>query len=190
MAHRCVKCGRIYPSAAPEILKGCSCGSHYFFFFREGDVEALQKTEKLTRNEREEIMKDVKKIVGPEMEKPIILNIESIRVRGPGKFELDLVNILKRKPVVYKLEEGRYVIDLASTFQMRKNLKTTEGEKALEEELDGIATKKEAESESHEENNNVEEFDVPEDKNEEKESSKDKEELKKEADLIEKNLED
>lgn len=142
MAHRCVKCGKIYASTAPEILKGCSCGSHYFFFFREDDISMIEKTEKLTAKEREEIVKDVKALIGPDVEKPIILNLESIRVRKPGKFELDLVNILKGKPIIYKLEEGKYIIDIPSTFQMRKKLSEAEaeieallGEEELEKEL-------------------------------------------------------
>ncbi|MEM4703249.1 MAG: Zn-ribbon containing protein [Candidatus Pacearchaeota archaeon] len=133
MAHRCVRCGKIYPSTAQEILKGCPCGSHYFFFFREDDLSLKEETARLTPKEREEIVKDVKTLIGPDVEKPIILNLESIRVRKPGKFELDLVNILKRKPIIYKLEEGKYIIDIASTFQMRKKLSEVEAE--IEAEL-------------------------------------------------------
>jgi len=191
MAHRCVKCGRIYPSTAREILKGCVCGSHYFFFFREDDTKAIEETERLTRIEREEIMKDVKKIIGPDMEKPIILNLESIRVKKPGKFELDLVNILKRKPIIYKLEEGRYIIDLASTFQMRKNFKD------VEDELDStLAEVKEAvePSESEQESTTETKKEILPKANEdgyiELPRKDEKEEIKQEEELIEDNLEE
>ncbi|MEM2933054.1 MAG: Zn-ribbon containing protein [Candidatus Pacearchaeota archaeon] len=116
MAHRCVRCGKIYNSTAPEILKGCSCGSHYFFFFRDEDIKLKEETEKLTREEREEIMQDIKEVVGVEVEKPVILDLESIRILKPGKFEIDLVSLFKRKPVIYKVAEGKYVIDIPSTF--------------------------------------------------------------------------
>lgn len=119
MAHRCVKCGRIYGSAAPEILKGCACGSHYFFFFKDGDMLLKEETDKLTREEREEIVKDIHEVVGADIEKPIILDLESIRVQKPGKFEIDLIGLFKRKPVIYKVGEGKYYIDIASTFQLR-----------------------------------------------------------------------
>ncbi len=128
MAHRCVKCGKIYYGAAPEILKGCTCGSHYFFFFREGDQKIFEQTERLTKVERDEIVKDVDKIVGQDIEKPIILNLASIRITKPGKFELDLVNILKRKPIIYQVEDGKYIIDIPSTFQLRKGLKGKEND--------------------------------------------------------------
>jgi predicted nucleic acid-binding Zn-ribbon protein len=50
--------------------------------------------------------------------------MESIHILKPGKFELDLVNLLnKDHPLVYKLEEGKYMIDVPSTLQMRKGTK-------------------------------------------------------------------
>ncbi len=116
MSHRCVKCGKIYDSTAPEILKGCSCGSHYFFFFRDEDKVLREETEKLTPKDREEIMQDIKEVMGPEIDKPVILDLESIKITKPGKFEIDLVSLFKKKPVIYKLEEGKYIIDIASTF--------------------------------------------------------------------------
>ena len=45
-------------------------------------------------------------------EKPVILDIESVRTLGPGKFELDIVSLMNRKPVVFKLQEGKYIIDI------------------------------------------------------------------------------
>ena len=49
---------------------------------------------------------------------PVILDFESIRVIGTGKFEIDIVNLFKKgRPLIYKLEEGKYIIDLASTLK-------------------------------------------------------------------------
>jgi predicted nucleic acid-binding Zn-ribbon protein len=123
MPHQCVKCGKIYGSTDPVILKGCECGSHFFFFFKEKDIkEVKEETQKLTEEDREEIEQDIKEIIGPEIDrsKPVILDFESIRVKRPGKFEIDLVKLFKRKPLVYKIEDGKYVIDIASTFQLKK----------------------------------------------------------------------
>ena len=53
---------------------------------------------------------------------PVILDIESVRVLGSGKFEIDVVNLFRKdRPLIYKLEEGKYIIDLAST--LKKNVK-------------------------------------------------------------------
>ena len=125
MPHQCVHCGKIYPDAAAALLKGCSCGSHFFFFFKEGDLPKLkEETAELSEEEKIEIEEDVREMVGGiEETKPVILDFESIKVTKPGKFEIDLVKLFKRKPVVYKLEEGKYIIDLASTFQLKKQEK-------------------------------------------------------------------
>jgi predicted nucleic acid-binding Zn-ribbon protein len=48
----------------------------------------------------------------------VILDLESIRITGDGKYELDVVNLFSRKPVVYKLEEGKYIIDLTTTLKI------------------------------------------------------------------------
>lgn len=138
MPHQCVKCGRIYDSASPVILKGCECGSHYFFFFKAQDIDIKEQTEKLTMDEREEIVKDIDEMVGPEIEKPVILDLESIRVEKPGKFEIDLVGLFKRKPIIYKIEEGKYIIDIASTFQIRSKKKADKEIEKLKEKAEKI----------------------------------------------------
>jgi len=148
MPHRCVRCGKIYDSVAKEILEGCTCGSHYFFFFKEEDVRLRNQTENLTNKEREEILQDVKEIVGEEPESPVVLDLESIRVKKAGKFEIDLVNLFKRKPVVYKLGDGKYIIDIPSTFQLMKpnspdNLKEEIKENVVKDEEDEISKVKE-----------------------------------------------
>ncbi len=126
MPHQCVHCGKIYPTASRELLEGCNCGSHFFFFVKEGDLDILRKeTENLTHEEKKEIEQDVREIIGitEEEDKPVILDFESIRITKPGKFEIDLVSLFRKKPLVYKLDEGKYIIDIASTFQLSKKEK-------------------------------------------------------------------
>lgn len=123
MPHQCVSCGILYEDTAPELLKGCKCGSKFFFFVKKEHLNALkEETGKLTAKEKEEIVKDVLDIIGPEVDRsmPVILNLESIRVNKPGKFEIDLVKLFKGTPLIYKIEEGKYFIDLPSTFQLRR----------------------------------------------------------------------
>ncbi|MFC1728359.1 Zn-ribbon domain-containing protein [Nanoarchaeota archaeon] len=123
MPHQCVRCGKIYADPAEEILKGCACGAKLFFFIKK---EALQKAketieaiENLTPKEKVEMEKDVLDLVdiGVVKDKPVILDIESVRTVEPGKFELDLVHLFKKDPLIFKVGEGKYVIDLASAFK-------------------------------------------------------------------------
>jgi predicted nucleic acid-binding Zn-ribbon protein len=119
MPHQCVHCGKIYPTACKELLEGCNCGSRFFFFVREDNLKQLQeKTENLTVEDKQEIEQEVREIIGVDFEdRPIILDFESVRMLSPGKFEIDLVSLFKKKPVIYKVGEGKYIIDLPSTFK-------------------------------------------------------------------------
>ena len=80
-----------------------------------------QKTIELEEIDKKQVEHDVREMIGLEedQEAPVILDLESIRVTGRGKFEIDLVNLFsKKRPLIYKLEEGKYIIDLASTIRI------------------------------------------------------------------------
>jgi len=127
MPHRCVRCGTMYEDGSEQILKGCSCGAKLFFFVKKKQIEESEEIiEKLTEEDKTQIEKDVLDIVGVKKEEdvPVVLDLESIKIKQPGKFELDLVNLFnKKQPLVYKLEEGKYVIDIAESFMREKESK-------------------------------------------------------------------
>lgn len=120
MPHQCVRCSRIIPVGSREILDGCAeCGSHFFFYIRDEQIENIKnKIVEIPEQEKEKVEEDIREIVGIQDEDaPVILDIESIRVTGEGKFELDIAKIFRKGlPLIYKLEEGKYIIDLASTL--------------------------------------------------------------------------
>lgn len=120
MPHQCVKCSRIIPVATKELLEGCaSCGSKFFFYIKEGQIEAAkEKLIEIPEKEKTKIEKDVRDIAGiSEEDAPVILDFESVRITGSGKFEIDLAKIFnKKRPLVYKLEEGKYIIDLSTAL--------------------------------------------------------------------------
>ncbi|MCD4666832.1 Zn-ribbon domain-containing protein [archaeon] len=122
MPHQCVKCNNIYKDGSEELLKGCSCGSRFFFYFRKEALEKTQKASfKLTKDEKDQMERDVFEMVGGDMfGKPVILDLESIRISKPGTYEISLVDIFGKKPLIYKVGEGKYVIDLVSVFEGKK----------------------------------------------------------------------
>jgi len=123
MPHQCVRCNTFYEDGSNELLKGCSCGSRLFFYVKD-KKKVEQATAKLTKEEKTQIEKDVRDLVGiHEDDQPVILDLESIKISKPGKYEIDLVNIFKGEPLIYKVEDGKYVIDLPSSFQLSKKLK-------------------------------------------------------------------
>jgi uncharacterized protein len=129
MPHQCVKCSRIIFAGSKEIIEGCKdCGGKFFFYIRDEQLEKIKNKPiiEMPQKEREMIEKEVREIAGiVDEDTPVILDLESIRSISPGKYEIDVVNLFnKKRPLIYKLEEGKYLIDLASTLKMSaKDLK-------------------------------------------------------------------
>ncbi len=125
MPHQCVRCNTFYEDGSKEILKGCNCGGKLFFYVSKNKLKkAKQVTSGLSKKEKKQIETDVFDIIGQDHDKdrPVILDFESISIKGEGKFDIDLVNLFnKDQPLIYKLEDGKYMIDIATTFnKMRK----------------------------------------------------------------------
>ncbi|MCK4553234.1 hypothetical protein KAT80_03450 [Candidatus Pacearchaeota archaeon] len=125
MPHQCVHCSRIIPAGSKELLEGCEkCKGHFFFYIRDEQLEKIkEKPIEIPEEDKKQVEKDIREMAGITKEDaPVILDIESVRVTGSGKFEIDIVNLFRKdRPLIYKLEEGKYIIDLASTLQ--KNIK-------------------------------------------------------------------
>jgi predicted nucleic acid-binding Zn-ribbon protein len=122
MPHQCVRCGSFYEDGSNEILKGCSCGGKLFFYIKKEKLEKLKQmvdTAKLSIEQKQQIEDDVFDLVGADKDRdePVILDLESIRVKKPGQYEIDLVSLFKGDPVVVKLEDGKYMIDIVKTFK-------------------------------------------------------------------------
>ena len=120
MAHQCVHCGKLYPAGSKELLEGCSeCGGHFFFYIKEEQLRRIiDNPVQMPIEDVKQVEKDIREMAGvTEEDAPVILDIESVRATGDGKFEIDLVNIFnKKRPLIYKIEEGKYIIDLTSTL--------------------------------------------------------------------------
>lgn len=124
MPHQCVQCNTFYDDGSKEILSGCyECGGKFFFFVKKDRVEdAKKRANTLSKDDKQQIEQDVFDIMGNEIDrdKPVVLDIESINILGPGQYELDLVNLFTDKqPLIYKLEDGKYVVDILETFRRR-----------------------------------------------------------------------
>ncbi|MBT4538675.1 hypothetical protein HOI26_02090 [Candidatus Woesearchaeota archaeon] len=123
MPHQCVRCNTMFPDGAKEILQGCSCGARLFFYIKKKQVEAGKELiSNLSEKDKEHIASDVREIlhIKEDPDRPVVLDIESIRILKPGKYELDLVHMFKKDPLIVKLEEGKYMIDLPRAFLKEK----------------------------------------------------------------------
>jgi len=124
MAHQCVRCNTFYDDGDEVVLKGCSCGAKLFFYIKDPKKIREQIVPEIPKSEIRRIEEDIKEMIGVEkIERPVILDLENIRIGGHGKYEIDLVKLFKGDPLVYKLEEGKYMIDVASSFSALRKKK-------------------------------------------------------------------
>lgn len=124
MAYRCVHCSKVYTDGSRETLQGCECGSKFFFYIKNEQLAAIQADNPLgdiSKAEKDKIEEDIREIAGiPDEETPVFLDFESVTVDKPGKYLIDIARLFtKDKPRVYKLEDGKYIIDL----QMKTKIK-------------------------------------------------------------------
>jgi predicted nucleic acid-binding Zn-ribbon protein len=110
----------MFPDGAQEILKGCSCGARLFFYIKKKHIDEGKKLiSNLTEEDKEHIESDIAEILHIKKEdgdRPVVLDVEAIRVMKPGQYELDLVHLFKKDPLIIKLDEGKYMIDLSQAF--------------------------------------------------------------------------
>ncbi|MGV8142860.1 MAG: OapC/ArvC family zinc-ribbon domain-containing protein [Candidatus Pacearchaeota archaeon] len=133
MPNQCIHCSSIYDDGSRETTVGCSkCGSKFFFYMTADKMLKIQQARgetfsnapaaplgELTAEDKQNMEQDVREIVGiKEIDAPVILDFESVTVTSPGKYILDVPNLFnKNRPLVYKLEDGKYVIDLSSAIK-------------------------------------------------------------------------
>ena len=123
MPHQCVRCSTLYGDGAQEILKGCPCGARLFFFIKQKHLDDARSTvSALSDEEKKQIERDVFDLVDVQAdeERPVVLDFESIHVAQPGKYEIDLVHLFKKDPVIVRVGEGKYMIDIEETFRQMK----------------------------------------------------------------------
>lgn len=109
MPHKCTKCGKIFKDGDKNILSGCpECGWNKFLYTRE-------ITEDKDSKNIEELLKEEEAPGKPSSS--ILDRLESVRILGPGSYEVNVRALLERDEIVVALkEDGRYIIHLPSVF--------------------------------------------------------------------------
>jgi len=119
MPYKCVHCSAVYEDEAKEVLTGCGkCKSKFFFYIKEQKLKEIESKKEyeieLNAKEKNQMEKDVRELVGlRDEEVPVFLDFESIKIVKSGKYLLDLQKLFAQdKPRIYKLADGKYIIDL------------------------------------------------------------------------------
>ncbi|HQD26713.1 MULTISPECIES: Zn-ribbon domain-containing protein [Methanoculleus] len=124
MPHKCTQCGREFEDGSTKILKGCpSCGGKKFLYIREAERHDDVLKEKTVSEIVRETGRDVLEVRPDRQRKEIEVfdRIESIRILGPGSYELNIEKLAKSDEFVVGLEkEGKYVVDILSMARKKK----------------------------------------------------------------------
>jgi len=121
-----MKCGREFRDGSVEILKGCpSCGGKKFVYVSErvknADVLEEKSIATIARETKQQVL-EVKTEERPaEKASDILARVESVRIMGKGKYELNLKQMAKSQDVIIGMgTDGRYVVDLTSMSKSKR----------------------------------------------------------------------
>jgi hypothetical protein len=147
MPHKCTRCESIFVDGASVILSGCpNCGWNKFLYVKDEELENKSPEESETTGESEEhvidetssehkdessgeIIREIDDIIGVDGEDSSVTEeegerVESVRILGPGSYELNLDSLLDRKELVMAFkEDGAYALHLGSVFKENKDKK-------------------------------------------------------------------
>lgn len=130
MVHTCAKCGKVCPDSSDEILTGCAvCGGKKFYFERPQARDAGARTNTGAAPPPEpahETAEHMESMAEPEKEDRFS-RVESIRILGPGTYELNIEKMARSDDRVVGLgQEGSYAVDLLSMAGTKKKKRKAE----------------------------------------------------------------
>ncbi|KGK99590.1 Zn-ribbon containing protein [Methanococcoides methylutens] len=137
MPHKCTRCEKIFEDGAEVILSGCpNCGWNKFLYVKDmepkteiEDVaaeELPEKEETEVEDPADQFIKEIDDIIGIEHQEREVVEeegerVESVRILGPGSYELNLNSLLERDEIVMAIkQDGTYAVDLSSAFRKKR----------------------------------------------------------------------
>jgi hypothetical protein len=126
MPHKCTQCGREFRDGSTEILRGCpSCDGKKFLYVservRHTDVLEDKTIQEIARETNEPVLE----VKTPEKKHADIYDrVESIRIVGPGSYELNIEKLAKSNERVIGIgKDGSYLVDLISMSKTKNKRK-------------------------------------------------------------------
>jgi len=114
-----MNCGEVFEDDSDKIVDGCDCGCSLFMY--ESNPE---KSESELQEEKERVEDDIQDMIleGEEERNNIQIefDLDSIKVKGEGVYELNISRLLNEMPLIISKDEGTYHIDLPSAFKKEK----------------------------------------------------------------------
>ncbi|NPE29640.1 Zn-ribbon domain-containing protein [Methanococcoides sp. SA1] len=141
MPHKCTRCEKIFEDGAEVILSGCpNCGWNKFLYVKDMEPEEEAKEKEVQVQPEivdsveedipaEQFIREIDDIIGiGHQEREVVEEegerVESVRILGPGSYELNLNSLLEREEIVMAIkQDGTYAVDLSSAFRKKKKKK-------------------------------------------------------------------
>lgn len=148
MPHKCTRCESIFIDGASVILTGCpNCGWNKFLYVKDEELENSEEMKSDSTEEPKEhvidetsehaedtassenIIREIDDIIGEGAQAQSVTEeegerVESVRILGPGSYELNLDSLLDRKEIVMAIkEDGSYALHLGSVFNKNSGKK-------------------------------------------------------------------
>lgn len=126
MPHKCTKCGHIFDDGSSSVFTGCpSCGGSKFLYVKpdkSGLASHNKSSEQTAHLSADTPLKEHATLpVGHQGTKVDPSRVESIRILGPGSYEINIPALIERKEIVMALkEDGNYVIHMPSAFNKKR----------------------------------------------------------------------
>ncbi|ABE51159.1 Zn-ribbon domain-containing protein [Methanococcoides burtonii] len=133
MPHKCTRCEKIFEDGAEVILSGCpNCGWNKFLYVKDMEPEKEVQVQPETVDSvdddipAEQFIREIDDIIGIEHKERETVEeegerVESVRILGPGSYELNLNSLFEREEIVMAIkQDGTYAVDLSSAFRKKK----------------------------------------------------------------------
>ncbi len=124
MPHKCTTCGHVFDDGSASVLTGCpSCGANKFLYVKpdkSAHAPHDRSSEQIAHRPEDPYPKG-RTSIPAEQGKVDPSRVESIRILGPGSYEINIPALIERKEIVMALkEDGNYVIHMPSAFNKKR----------------------------------------------------------------------
>ncbi|MGZ4903714.1 MAG: Zn-ribbon domain-containing protein [Halobacteriota archaeon] len=126
MPHKCTKCGHVFDDGSSSVFTGCpTCGGNKFLYVKfDKNAHPLRddSSAQTAHVSADTPLKEHTAIpVDHQGTKVDPSRVESIRILGPGSYEINIPALIQRKEIVMALkEDGNYVIHMDSAFNKKR----------------------------------------------------------------------
>ncbi len=121
MSHKCLRCNKIYEDNDPSVIKGCDCGSIFFFYIRDkSEFDKFQEIQQNLENQKTSLEFELEKEFIKSQNDKNHFGVETIKNPIDGVYEINLDALMKKQPLVILKQGKTYLIHLPSAFEKVK----------------------------------------------------------------------